>query len=354
MKRDQKDLFIEVSLSLPLTKHLHYRIPEQLISSVKLGKRVLVPLGKRRVTGYVVDTVSKSDVSEIREIIDVLDEQPLFTPHHLTFYRWISDYYFFPLGEVIKTALPSNINIESKQVISLTEKGRNTLSKKEKFAGLDIVKLLYQKKTMSFTTLKRSHKSKGLHALLTQLEQKGFITRELKQNRSAATVKKERWILITGKGHSLLGSEELFNSLKKKAPKQASLLEVLEKKGEIALTALQKEFGSCYHLIDSLTSKGIITSELREVYRDPLKEEQPLPDKAPQPNKEQQAIIETIKRGVDSGKYSPFLLHGVTGSGKTEIYLKVIEETLKLGREALVLVPEISLTPQLVNRFRSR
>ncbi|MDX1778527.1 MAG: primosomal protein N', partial [Thermodesulfobacteriota bacterium] len=101
-------------------------------------------------------------------------------------------------------------------------------------------------------------------------------------------------------------------------------------------------------------AKGLITSELREVYRDPLKEEQPLPDKAPQPNKEQQAIIETIKRGVDSGKYAPFLLHGVTGSGKTEIYLKVIEETLKLGREALVLVPEISLTPQLLNRFRSR
>lgn len=354
MKRDQKDLFIEVSLSLPLTKHLHYRIPEQIISSVEVGKRVLVPLGKRRVTGYVVDTVSKSDISEIREIIDVLDEQPLFTPHHLTFYRWISDYYFFPLGEVIKTALPSNINIESKQVISLTEKGRNTLSTNDSFPGLDILQLLSQKKTMSFTTLKRSHRGKGLHALLTQLERKGFITRELKQNRSAATVKKERWIRMTEEGHRLLSSEELFNRLKKKAPKQASLLEVLGEKKEMSLTALQKEFGSCYHLVDSLTAKGLITSELREVYRDPLKEEEPSPEKVPQPNQEQQAIIEKIKRCVGSGKYAPFLLHGVTGSGKTEIYLKVIEETLQLGREALVLVPEISLTPQLVNRFRAR
>jgi len=129
MKREAKELFIEVSLSLPLTKHLHYRIPEQLISSVEVGKRVLVPLGKRRVTGYVVDIVPKSDIPEIRDIIDVLDEQPLFTPHHLTFYRWISDYYFFPLGEVIKTALPSSINIESKQVIAQTI---STLPEKER------------------------------------------------------------------------------------------------------------------------------------------------------------------------------------------------------------------------------
>jgi len=354
MKRDQKDLFIEVSLSLPLTKHLHYRIPEHLISSVEVGKRVLVPLGKRRVTGYVVDTVSKSDISEIREIIDVLDEQPLFTPHHLTFYRWISDYYFFPLGEVIKTALPSNINIESKQVISLTEKGRNTLDTKDSLPGLDILQLLNQKKTMSFTTLQRSHRGRGFRALLRQLERKEFITREIKQNRSAATVKKERWIRMTEEGHRLLSSGELFNPLKKKAPKQASLLEVLGEKKEISLTALQKELGPCYHLVDSLTAKGLITSELREVYRDPLKDEELAGEKVPQPNAKQRAIIEQIKRGVASGKYAPFLLHGVTGSGKTEIYLKVIEEALRLGREALVLVPEISLTPQLVNRFRAR
>ena len=108
MKNEAKDLFIEVALSLPLAKHLHYKIPEQLTSSVAVGKRVLVPLGKRRVTGYVVDLLHRSEFSEIKDIVDVLDDQPLFTPQHLKFYRWISDYYFFPLGGVIKTALPSS------------------------------------------------------------------------------------------------------------------------------------------------------------------------------------------------------------------------------------------------------
>ena len=356
MKREEKDLFIEVSLSLPLTKHLHYRIPEQLISSVEVGKRVLVPLGKRRVTGYVVDIVPKSDIPEIRDIIDVLDEQPLFTPHHLTFYRWISDYYFFPLGEVIKTALPSSINIESKQVIALTENGRNTLNKTDASPpGTDILKILNKKQSMAYTTLHKSYKGKGLYAMLTQLERKGLITRELKQNRSAARAKKEQWIRMSETGDTVIQSLELFNALKKKAPRQAALLSFLKTEGESSLAALQKELGSCHHILGGLKTKGYITSELREVYRDPfLQEEKPKRDKTLQPNAEQQVIIERIKEGVGSGKYSPFLLHGVTGSGKTEVYLKSIEEVLKLGREALVLVPEISLTPQLVSRFRAR
>jgi primosomal protein N' (replication factor Y) len=124
MKGEGKDLFIEVVLSLPLNKHLHYRVPEHLKSSVETGKRVLVPLGRRKVTGYVVGVAQKPEMIEVKDVFDVPDDQPLFTAHHLSFYQWISDYYFFPLGRVIKTALPANLNLESKQVISLTDKGK--------------------------------------------------------------------------------------------------------------------------------------------------------------------------------------------------------------------------------------
>jgi len=98
MKGEEQDLFIEVALNLPLTKNFHYRIPEHLKSSVEVGKRVLVPLGKRKATGYVVRVTQKPEVSEVKDIVDVLDDQPLFTAQHLSFYQWISDYYFFPLG----------------------------------------------------------------------------------------------------------------------------------------------------------------------------------------------------------------------------------------------------------------
>ena len=140
--REEKDLFAEVALALPITKHLHYRVPEHLQANVEIGKRVLIPLGKRRVTGYVLELLSRPDIPEPRDIIDVLDDQPLFTSHHLSFYRWISAYYFYPLGGVIKTALPSGIDIESRQVISLTGKGRDRLNTTVDFPGRSLLKVL--------------------------------------------------------------------------------------------------------------------------------------------------------------------------------------------------------------------
>ncbi len=125
MNSERADFFIEVALGIPLAKLLSYRVPDELRSGIEVGKRVLVPLGKRKVTGYVVGSDAKPEGLEIKDVIEVLDDQPLFTSHHLAFYRWISDYYFFPLGGVIKTALPASIDVTSRQVISLTEKGEN-------------------------------------------------------------------------------------------------------------------------------------------------------------------------------------------------------------------------------------
>jgi primosomal protein N' (replication factor Y) len=354
MKNDAKDLFIDVALSLPLTKHLHYKIPAQLKSSVAVGKRVLVPLGKRRVTGYVVDLLHRSEFPEIKDIVDVLDDQPLFTPQHLKFYRWISDYYFFPLGGVIKTALPSSINIESKQVITLTEKGTAALTEEKSSPPMLLLKALSKKNQLSYTTLRKSYRGEGLYALLMHLEQRGLITRELKENSAAVKVKQEKWIRLEEKGDHLLKSPTLLGPWEKKAPKQASFLRFLGTRREASLPVLQEAFGSCSRIIENLEANGLVSSSWKEVYRDPLCDEAITAEKTHQPNAEQREIIQRITESTAAGKYAPFLLHGVTASGKTEVYLHTIEEVLKRGKEALVLVPEISLTPQLVNRFRLR
>jgi len=354
MKNEAKDLFIEVALSLPLAKHLHYKIPEQLTSSVAVGKRVLVPLGKRRVTGYVVDLLHKSEFPEIKDIVDVLDDQPLFTPHHLKFYRWISDYYFFPLGGVIKTALPSSINIESKQVITLTEKGEGSLTEDTSSPSMIILKALSKKKQLSYTTLRKSYRGEGFYGLLIQLEQRGLIKRDLKQNSTAVKVKQEKWIRLEEKGDHLLQSPALLGPWEKKAPKQASCLRFLGTRREAPLAVLNEAFGSCSRIVEALETNGFVSSKWREVYRDPFRDESVTAEETHQPNAAQREIIQSITESSAAGKYAPFLLHGVTASGKTEVYLNAIEEVLKRGREALVLVPEISLTPQLVNRFRIR
>ncbi len=354
MKSERADFFIEVALGIPLAKLLSYRVPEGLRSGIEVGKRVLVPLGNRKVTGYVVGSDAKFEGLEIKDVIEVLDDQPLFTSHHLTFYRWISDYYFFPLGGVIKTALPASIDVTSRQVISLTEKGENLQPAEDDIPAGNVLKALREKKGISFKALQKSAGGEALQSVLAQLEREGLVRREIQEGRKPVAIKKEKWIRLEEKGCQVLKSPGLLEEWGRKAPRQVSLLRFLEPECIIPLALINKKFGPCAPLLSGLTKKGCVSFEMREVYRDPLSGETVVCEERRDPTPEQQKVLASIREAIKSGAYAPFLLHGVTGSGKTEVYLASVEEVLKQGREALVLVPEISLTPQLVGRFQSR
>ena len=354
MNSERADFFIEVALGIPLAKLLSYRVPDELRSGIEVGKRVLVPLGKRKVTGYVVGSDAKTEGLEIKDVIEVLDDQPLFTSHHLAFYRWISDYYFFPLGGVIKTALPASIDVTSRQVISLTEKGENLPPAGDDSPAGNVLKALREKKGISFKALQKSAGGEALQSALAQLEREGLVRREIQEGRKPVAIKKEKWIRLEEKGCQVLKSPGLLEAWGRKAPRQVSLLRFLEPEGIIPLALINKKFGPCAPLLSGLTKKGCVSFEMREVYRDPLSGETVVCEERRDPTPEQQKVLTSIREAIKSGVYAPFLLHGVTGSGKTEVYLASVEEVLKQGREALVLVPEISLTPQLVGRFQSR
>jgi primosomal protein N' (replication factor Y) len=354
MKSEREGFFIEVALGIPLAKLLSYRVPDHLRSSIEVGKRVLVPLGKRTVTGYVVGSDAKPAVLEIRDIVEVLDDQPLFTPHHLAFYRWISDYYFFPLGGVIKAALPASIDSTSRQVISLTEKGRSCTGVGQGSAAAKVMKALAGKKGISLAALQRLTGREMLPGLLTRLERDGLIKKEMQEGRKPVAVKNERWVQLEEQGCTLLTSPELLEAWERKAPRQVALLRFLATEETCALALINKKFGSCAHIIGGLKKKGYISFEQREVYRNPLRGETAVSEGRRTPTPEQHSVLTSIREAIKSAKYAPFLLHGVTGSGKTEVYLTAVEEVLKGGRQALVLIPEISLTPQLVSRFQAR
>lgn len=279
---------IEVAVPLPMDKTFHYLVPEPLLDRALPGRRVFVPFGGRKVTGYILAIAAESDFTRLKNIIDVLDDEPLWTENELEFFRWISSYYLHPLGETLKTALPAGINIKS-------------CKSKSGVTGSEIVS-------------------------------------------GGRKVRQESYYMVSEAG------------LPRRSPgrKAAEIYNFILENGEIAAADLRCRFGQCSQQLKRLLEAGLLLKQEKEFYRDPFREERFEQDSPKQLNDHQKNALDALSKALENRKYGPFLLHGVTGSGKTEVYLQSISTVLDKNLNALVLVPEISLTPQLVRRFRSR
>lgn len=334
--------YIEVAVALPVYHTFTYSAPESFQTFVAVGKRVLVPFGRRRVTGYIFDQDRQIADKEIKPILDVLDEQPLFPSAMVPFFRWIADYYKYPVGEVVKNALPGGLNVYDYTRLILTDKGHGARN----HAQLPPLanKILEHLETGP-CRLKELHDKVGQiipGALLHNLEQNGWITRSWELKGAKTKARLERVVRLAD---TLQSAEHLSESRQK-------ILALLKTEGEVPVKKLKELIPTASGLIKKLERAGYLSVDHKRVFRDPLGESIE-PDRAPVLNREQDQAVSILCDHLNQG-FKPFLLNGVTGSGKTEVYMRVADEVLKQGRRVLVLVPEIALIIQMERRFRAR
>jgi primosomal protein N' (replication factor Y) len=346
-ERDTGGLYAEVAIALPVEKTLHYAIPAQQRAILEVGKRVLVPLGKRRVTGYVLKTCSSlpPEVTDkdIKAIIDCLDEAPLFDAAMLGFLRWVADYYLAPLGQAIKSALPPGINWESSYHCFLTQEGRQARAEGAADRA-PVARLLQAIDPQQGSPLKRLLKANASRSVFFALQKKGLISLEARLKPGRTKAKKAAFA-------EAVPSSLPLDILK---PKEREFFSFIKEQGRISLQELRHRFKRASAMLKTLAAKGLVVVGEVEVLREPLLETLEREEGPFTLTPEQETAVELIAKALKERTFHPFLLYGVTGSGKTEVYLRAVEEALALGRQAVILVPEISLTPQLVGRFRKR
>ncbi|MEW6326621.1 MAG: primosomal protein N' [Thermodesulfobacteriota bacterium] len=349
-------LIIEAAPALPIFKTFHYLVPAELEKDIRPGLRVLIPVGLRTVTGYVLGPVAPSDksqlqqdVPELKEVLDILDERPLFPPGLLRLFEWMARYYHYPLGKVIESALPAGLNVSSRRLLILTGTGQHALAtdmpeRNEEDASpeiLSVLRLFRGEKPVSVPAIEKIFPGTGRN-LITSLVDKGLLAWKEVVERPRTGLKEERLVMLTGKRSErpLSGDEEV-------------ILTYLREQGEVPVKRLRASIPHLTKRLKKLEKSGLISFSKAIIYRDPFNTGDFWYRRPAALTAEQERAVENITRALSGHGFSAHVLHGVTASGKTEVYLRATEAALAQGKDCIVLVPEIALTAYLEAAFIS-
>jgi len=337
-------LFCDVSLPVPLDQTFTYALPLTLRHRVQAGCRILVPFGQRNLTGVVLAVHDDAPEQKARDALKLIDEQPVLDEPLLALGRWIAGYYCAPLGEVLRSMLPLTGEVRTGKVYSLTDSGRDTarqllLDSSPGDQAAQVLALL-ERRPLSASYLKKKLPLAG--NAVRALEKGGFVVAE--------QVHAERDPLRAPSEHLRIELARVGVGTEKLPKAEREFLAFLElHPGSHNLLELEATLKNASAAARSLARRGLVAMS-----REPLSV---LSGKTRPPhelNPAQQNAFEQIRSAIEKHEFRTFLIHGVTGSGKTEVYLNAIDAALAADRSALLLVPEIALTPAVAGQFFSR
>jgi primosomal protein N' (replication factor Y) len=348
----RKTLFIEVILPLAISRNYTYRVPFEMNNIIAIGKRVVVQFGKSKLYTAIVSAITEHapEKYEAKYLIEILDDKPVVTERQLKFWHWLAEYYMCNEGEVMNAALPSALKLASETKVMLNrdyEYDRTLLNDKEflitealgiqpELTVSDIVKLLGQKTVMP---------------ILKALFEKNIIniSEEVSERYKP---RRRTYLTLNPQYHNQESLKELFIILEKRAPKQAdavlAYIKLSRQQKAITKNELIEESGSGDSSIKSLIEKEVFIAEERTISRLGYDEDDEIANFVL--SDAQQIALEEVQ---DQFKEKDVvLLHGVTSSGKTQIYIRLIEEMMSTGKQVLYLLPEIALTTHIIERLR--
>ncbi|GMR14089.1 MAG: primosomal protein N' [Gemmatimonadota bacterium] len=342
MTRDPS--FVRVALPLPLDRTFTYSVPGGTVPAA--GTRVLVPFRREQRIGWVVGPTDGEGIDGIRPVLSVLDQEPTVPKELVVLARWVSDYYLTSLGIALRSIVPAVLcDVSRHRLMRIGDPPSGLRGREE----LLVQALDTHGGSAAVRTLRRALGMGSIWPEIRSLEALGVVSLTLTPPKLPAIkirkiVTMERWI------SSLQELDEMFA----RAPRQREAYDRLAAMGGSAeLSGLLGAHGFSRAVIGGLEEKGVARVEALEVLRDPFVGEQPPPPVPMTPTDAQAAAIRALVSALDAGKPKPFLLRGVTGSGKTLVYIELLRAVLERGKSGIVLVPEIALTPQTVSRFRT-
>jgi len=360
MEGQESPLYAEVLLDHPsrqLDRPFTYRVPPPLRDKVEVGSIVVVPFLRGRLIGYVLQLSGSTSLSKVRDIERLVEEPPLFGRDSVELCRWMSDYYLTPLAQVLRLIIPPGRGRSLLEEVRLRVPAEDALARvhPRSQAQREVIMFLEREGgSAHLSSIRAMISRQNLHAALRALEEKGLIERVPKLSRPQSDNVSSTMVKLEEAGSKLL-EEGSAASPPQKAPSplQREALRLLaECGGQMPRAQLVRESGISYGSLSALCRKGLLS--LRELprERDPFSwmRHEPMPEV--RLTDEQEASLSSIAECLREHRHRTFLLHGITGSGKTEVYLRSIRQALRMGRSSIVLVPEIALTPQMVQRFR--